>query len=507
MVLGLNSMKRIFLLISFSLYCLVLFAQQPESPLPEVAWKIAELGRYQLDSHDNGEAFERSIVYLSASEAVAAVHFAKEDGVVRIDENGKVAWECMMPSQMMGMGKMGDRIVAFYEPKGNIGQIHGVGIDVHDGKKLFDKIVYESKEATYDAIAFLNRPSGTFNNLLVRTTPGKWRRSIFNGGPSFQDRTSSASCKAIFFDQDLTTVKTIDIKVDENYRFLGAVANEEGAFYFSNKADDEMIVEEWDASSGATGKLHVSLPLRKGSGLTPVFNIDPQNSRNVLSAMSYYNSDKDLVFQVYQFDFKAKKARSSNAQPKDKAFARSVEVVEAENKEVYKQNLTSVVESLSPVKIMRVADKIVVIRDTKSTYANDYGMKSGATHHTSGPAVVSFLDNGLKPLKDLAINKQFDVFLDYGRTTGVYAQNGKLYLIGNALTGIAAYSNVICVINTETMTSEKFEIVKKLTLGGGIFAEPNATLWFNNSFLLNQVIKNGTLHVTNIHTQLQKVVF
>ena len=507
MLLGLNPMKQIFLLISFSLYCLILSAQQPEPPLPEVTWKITEMGRYQMDSYDNGEAFERSIVYLSASEAVAAVHFAKEDGVIRVDENGKVAWECRVPGQMMGLGKMGDRIMAFYEIKGNFGQIHGVGIDVHDGKQLFDKIVYESKENTYDAIAFLNRPSGTFNNMLVRTTPGKFRKSIFNEAYSFHNRTSSISCKAIFFDQDLAAVKWTDIKVEENYRFMGAVANEEGAIYFSNRADDEMIVEEWDASSGATGKLHVPLPLRKGSGLTPVFTIDPQNSRSLLSAMSYYNSDKDLVFQVFQFDFKAKKAHASNAQPKDKAFAKSVEVVEAKDKEVYKQNLSGVVGSLSPIKIMRVADKIVVIRDTKSTYSNDYGMRSGATHHMNGPAVVSFLDNGLKPLKDLAINKQFDVFLDDGRTTGVHAQNGKLYLVGNALTGIAAYSNVVCVINTETMTSEKFEIVRKLTLGTGIFAEPNATLWFNNSFLLNQVIKDGTLHVTNVHTQLQKVVF
>ncbi|MBE7171710.1 MAG: hypothetical protein INR73_14065 [Williamsia sp.] len=500
-------MKKPFLLISSSLYCLLLFAQQPETPLPEVAWKITEMGRYQIDSYDNGEAFERSIVYLSASEAVAAVHYAKEDGVIRIDENGQVAWECRVPGQMMGLGKMGDRIMAFYEPKGSIGQIHGVGIDVLDGKKLFDKIVYESMENTYDAIAFLNRPSGTFNNLLVRTTPGKWKRSIFNGGPSFQERASSASCKAIFFDQELAAVKNLEIKVEENYRFLGAVANEEGAIYFSNKADDEMIVEEWNAGSGATGKLHVPLLVRRNSGLTPVFSIDPLNGRNLLSAMSYYSSDKDLVFQVYQFDFKAKKAHSSTPQLKDKAFAKSVEVIVAKDKEVYKENLSSVIESLSPVKIMRIAGKIAVIRETKNTYFNNNGTRNGPTHYMNGPAVVSFLDNGLKPLKDLAINKQFEVFLDAGRTLGAHAQDRKLYVVGNSLTGIAAYSNVLCVINTETMTSETYEIVRKLTLGTSIFAEPNATLWFNKGFLLNQVIKDGTLHVTNVHTQLQKVVF
>lgn len=498
-------MKYLLLLLSL-FYChQIVVAQQPQPPLPEVEWKIDEAGRYRWDSYDNADPYEKSIVHLNASEAVAGVRFSKgEYGVVKVNENGTVAWECRLPGLLMGLGKMGDKVIAFYEMKGNFGQIHAVSIGVDKGEKLLDKIVHQGREDAYDAITIQNRPSGVFNDLLIRATSSKIRKGMIGAGFPSELRASSLSCKAVFLDANLESVRTVDMKADGNDTFLGSVVNEEGNIYICHKAEDEMVVDEYNGNSGAANRLQVSLETKKGSAFYPVFGIDAQNGQNVLAAVNYHNRDKDFVFQVFQFDFKEKKAGSSDARIQDKSYAKSIETVEA--KDVYKAGLTTFVESLYPVKILRVSDKLVVIREIRRTdimYEN--GRSTGTVHYRSGPAVVSFLDNQLRPLKDLAFIKQFEVFVDVARTLGVHVQNDKLYLVTVSLTGIAAYSNAICTINTSTMSSEKYEIVRKLTLGAGVMSEPNATIWFDHSLLLNQLISKGLLRVKDINTVLQKV--
>src|ERR1700750_2415476 len=108
-------MKKLSILVLVLHVCLFAISQKANPPIiPEVDWKLTAIPTeistaYNMETYTS---FEKGIVYVSETEAVAPVYFEKDNSIIKINRNGKVMWTSLMPGQVKGVSKFNGNILA-----------------------------------------------------------------------------------------------------------------------------------------------------------------------------------------------------------------------------------------------------------------------------------------------------------------------------------------------------------------------------------------------------------
>ncbi len=495
---GLPRFSRLLLTLLFFLsFCLPsLRAQVQEEPLPQVEWRIIDPGQEGKYSFDRSARFNKGIIYLNKFEAIASVEMpGDENGIVRINDKGVVSWLSKIPGIILGVGKTGDKLMLIYAPKDSDGQtVYGILMDPAQGKVLVDKLVYENKEDRNNEIIVQTTPTGVFKDIMVRTTTEKRKKSVFGVG-DFIAREHTEGCKILYLDESVSVVKTVPVKIYADDRFIATLVNESGSVFVCTTSNDLLLVQQYD-DAGLKNKLVTSFEFKAGSVYSPVFMADQDT---LLAAISYTNKEKDRVMQVNQFDFVNKKVLT-RTQLLDKAYAKSLSPIETAGIKSIDMNGGNI-EALQPKKIVRLSGKWIVVSEICIV---DYARQSGQLY-TNGHLVVNFFDGMMNPLKELCFSKAFRSFVPYGISLGSFKGNDRLYLVTGSLNGLISYGNVFCSINTLSMSPEKFVAFKKSPMTSEIAIEPDATLWFGNSFLMSQMVTKNFFKVKSNKSVLQRV--
>jgi hypothetical protein len=488
-------MKKIFLLTAL-ISTAALNAQNTATLPGERTWSFhSVLTNVNVWGDPVQKAFQSGIVYTSPTEAIVPVRYKKWTyGLMKINNEGNVLWEIRIPNNIIGLGKLKENLVVFYTPETYpIRVIHAAVINPADGKKLKENTVYENEKAG-NSVKVVNKPSGQFSHLSIRLSD--------NMGERFPTRTKDYAIRkltAVYLDAELNPKLTEVKLLSTSSQYLGSIANEEGHFFTSMLSSDELVVERFDRATGQTEKLSTPFKFNSKADYFPVMTADLQNNHGIFMAMHYEGTDKDARNQLYHFDFSTKKILLAPEEKLNGSYAKTLDPVKVHNGPT--SGLGSI-EHLQVIDILQTGDKLIGIKEIKW-----FDISSNDRFHEA--LVVSIYDRKLNLLKNLTYNKKLQTSSSAGRSLGYHVQNGKLYIILNALTSvIGTYGTMLLVINLDNMSFEKTSMLEKNKIGDRVFAESGASLWFANELLISNIVpKKEHYSVDELNTIFQKVAF
>lgn len=229
------------------LYFNLLPAQRPKGQSREMEWSVKQVPTDIADRFKHERGFSKGILYTEANEAISSVKFTdKEFGLVKVNSTGKVVWELRLMYSVVGLGFLNKQVIVFYcddDAKNN--QLHAAIVDPVTGKKLLDKIVYDHRGETTVEYKVQNKNSGVFNNLMIRVTGDNDKLSYF--GPSGLEKSLiTVKCSALYFDENLSVLKTTDLRTGSDYQFLACLMADDGTLYICSKTEDDIVVEQFD---------------------------------------------------------------------------------------------------------------------------------------------------------------------------------------------------------------------------------------------------------------------
>jgi len=405
------------------------YAQKADPPLSENPWHIQELNEATGNFY-SPSSFKKSIIYLNDG-AIGAVQFNREEwGAVRINQQGKIVWQVKVKGLIAGIGRRGDDILLFCSDEKDVIKtanlfvnktptfgfsktISAVLVNGTTGKKIQEKVVFDNGQDAYIDSRILIRPDGTFISLLVRVSNSE--KSRMDPDKELKERLTSAKLSLLELQTDLS-VKTIDIKAaGKEGLFLGSQVGKNDDFFFCSILDDQLIVERFQQSGVATGKLSTPLAVRSFNiKAEPVTAIDPFDPEVIFVGLHYRNKGKGIVNQVFGFNFSTKKIVGTGEEELDKSYRKSLEVNEI--RELQKGSLVDM-DALKVIDIVATKDKITVIKEIQFTQSS--AVNSAGIRFRNDVLVVSIYDRQWKLLKTITLDKKYEANMPVGRSIGI----------------------------------------------------------------------------------------
>ena len=206
-------------------------------------------------------------------------------------------------------------------------KINAILINSTTGKKIEDKVIFENGQSAYIDYRILTDMDGSFVSLLVRIS--NCEKTRIDPDKELKERLTSA--KLLLLDlQSYLSVKTIDIKAaGREGLFLGSQLGKNDDFFFCSILDDQLIVERFQQSGVAVGKLSTPLAIRATRiTVKPVTTINPFDQDEIIVGLHYKSESKDITNQVFGFNFSAKKVISTGEDDLGKSYKKSLEINE-----------------------------------------------------------------------------------------------------------------------------------------------------------------------------------
>jgi hypothetical protein len=486
-------MKTLLLLSLSSLSFLFINAQKVQTLPAEKDWVIKSVASNAKEwFFGTDDVFDKDILYLNDSEVVFPVRYDnKASGLVKMNKDGKVVWTLNFTSAVLGIGKQKNGVIVFLWT--DVG-ISATIVDVFTGKNGREQGVYSTtkKEGAHPIV--LNDAAGNFKSLVLRIDATHGERF-----PETSDRNAITKLMTITADEQLN-LNGKELKlVGAGNTFVGVAVNDEGELFVCSQNEGQIFVEQFSAQGNQLNKLTTSFSLKKKGSYISAMTIDPQNKKAVLLGMHYESDKKSSKNIFYTCDFTAKKVIASNEEELDKDFARSLHAVKEHRGPAGRLGS---IEDLQIVDILPIADKIIVIKEMRSA-GNPTSSVIDLFHEY---VVVSFYDRSWKLLGNVAYDKMLQTSSS-GRSLGYWMDNGKLYIVANALSSILAdYATLLLTIDVNSMQLQKISVLDKSGLEARSFIEAGGTIRFGNVLYLQNMIPQKAHYNTRfMHTVLQRV--
>jgi|GEM_PF-6598195 len=437
--------------------------------------------------------FANKILHASKTEVVGAVELtSKSWGIVKMDEKGIVKWTTPIKGITIGIGKMGEDLIAFYVddklwPK----KITSILLDQYSGKVKKEKVIYESNEPYGFEINVLNRPSGDFDRLIVRLSEYKAGIKFMGGNTLLLSKTRKLN--EIKLDKNLTaqTNSNIPTEVLKN-DFIGCLVDNNSNSFYITQAGKNVIVEKIDSTGNPIAKLSANLGYTTKDYLHIFFKLDESDNSNVLIGL--HSAYKDPANKIFRFDMNKGKVFESPTESLNKSYAKSLDLINLPS--VMKAGFQDI-ETLEIREILSYADVYVVVKEVQGG-RDSYGDRSDHL-------VVSFYDKELKHLKTTGLQKKFQTNSLHGHSIGIRKDFDKLFILTNASTGINRFATIFCAIDIKNMKIEKAELLNNSNIPAPGVSEPGATLWFDRSFFIQYMEAKGWPRIEDLNAILQKV--
>lgn len=486
-------MKTFLLLCLSSFSFLSIEAQKVQTFPGEKNWVIKGVASNAKEwFFGTDDVFNKDILYFNNNEVVFPVRYDnKASGLVKMNKEGKVLWTLDFTSAVLGIGKQKDGVIVFLWTDSGIS---ATMVDATTGKNGKEQGVYSAtkKEGAHPIV--LNDGAGNFKYLIIRIDATHGERF-----PETSDRDAISKLIAITADEQLNlNAKELKL-VGSGNAFVGTAVNDEGELFVSSQNEGQILVEEFSAQGTQLNKLMASFSLKRKGAYIPVMTIDPQNKKAVLLGM-HYDSDKKSSRNIfYAFDFAVKKVTGSNEEDLDKDFGRSLHAVKEHKGPAGRLGS---IEDLQIVDILPTTDRFIVIKEMRSA-GNPTSSVIDLFHEY---VVVSFYDRTWKLLGNVAYDKMLQTSSS-GRSLGYWMDNGKLYIVANALSSILAdYATLLLTVDIKSMQLQKTSVLDKSGLEARSFIEAGGTIHFGNILYVHNMIPQKAHYNTRfMHTVLQKV--
>lgn len=107
-------------------------------------------------------------------------------------------------------------------------------------------------------------------------------------------------------------------------------------------------------------------------------------------------------------------------------------------------------------------------------------------------------------MANLVVPKRFRFNGPVGVASSIHVKDNSLYLVSSIDKG-SGRSAIVATINVQEAKMNKIEQVKKTDIKGGHPADPQATLWFKDSFVISYLDADGVmLRIARMQANLQK---
>jgi hypothetical protein len=472
-----------------------------DPPMEQAEWVIDDVSSDVSIFHHDDNSFNKGILYISSNEALIPVHLKKKEwGVMRINSNGKVLWQTNIASNILGMGRMKEKVIVFFkEDNDKEGLIKVAVLDIGSGEKLEEKTAFGYAGEHGAEILIQNTSIGDFSHIIIRSTGEKGGYFRMATGRQ-ESNLQTTKCEAVFFDDAGNLTERFSLNIPKESEFLGTLVTSEKNICVIYKEAEQIAASMYDASGKLSASLQTPFAVRKNTFSDPTIQIDSRDPKKIWLSIRYVTKDKNAGHRLINFDFGARKATVSEEEIFGKEYGRSIQFEEVDK---VKKGGTKDLESLQPTAILANGENIIVIKEAKYSFTSD----RGSTRYITDGLILSFYNRQAKHLKTIGLDKTYEAFIPLGRSVGYHMYGKKLYLTTVALAGIGAYSNLLCIVDTDAMKFEQFTILDRGRLGRDRAIEPAATLWFEKSALASYIIPVGGLMIREFNAVLQKINF
>jgi hypothetical protein len=475
----------------------------------EYPWSIHDLKITGIRFADLSQGNSLYAISVNDKEKIIPIKINKNEfGVCKVNNTGKQIWQVNLPGEITGLGKFGTNIIAFsVDDKLRTHIIDAYILDQKNGKILQKKIAYKNTTDFLLETKVQNKPDGSFNDLLVRTSNFVPKTTLRFSSPR-EDEWAINKLEALFFTPDLT-IKSIDIKPSvAPDMFCGSVVCKNGDIAIAAIQKDNLYLFRFNTAGKETGKIFTPMPnteLALATQLSP----DEADDNSIIVATRYSPSKKTIALKLLRFDFGAARVTVSDDLEINKGFAKSLNLNEVKGS---KTDGIKNIESLRLVGITQWQNKIAILQQIENSYmrtdiSNPRNNDILPTYYTAA-WVLSIYDKSLKPLHTLSLDRKFETGIALGLSIGYHLRNEHLYIVCPTETGNERYGTLFSDVN---LAEEKIEVNEKLEkedLKKLNFIEGGSTLWFDKTMLLHYIIGNNKfLGSPEIHSMFQEVEY
>lgn len=496
------SLALVFLII----YSSICVAQKLKRSTEKLNWATTSLAGNGVHSRASGEnkytthiddpydlasgEFNNYVLKVSATERIIPVKLKKQWGIVRVNNDGKIIWEFQRDAEehMIGIGMMGNDVILIlgdYQKK--ITTAKAVLVNGATGAIIRDRIVFEFSETDYFKFRMQNDENGVFKNLLVISHEKK-------GTPSIQ---------SVNIDAQLMNSPTVTLRPTYTpVKFAGSLISKSGEIVLADFSEDQLTI----AKFGKDGKelKKISIPIeRKSDRFQSVIQFDISNPEAIIIALKYSPTKKDWATRILRFDLKTGKVTSSPVEPLEKTHAENYKLVDV--KGVSDGNVKWIEDAVI-AGLVQWQDKIVIISEIRTSVTKQVSNNRIDIDYTNHALMLSVYDVALKLKGTTGIKKRYHSNLPSSLTAGFHVYNNKLIVLSSASTGLTSSEVIVVTLNLDTEQMEPVKLASDLKRSGFSACELNATLWFDDSFLVQELKMGKGMFNPPLNCVLHKMV-
>lgn len=452
------------------------------------SWPIVMYPTFKTSDGD----FKSSIVNLSETEVAALISFKGNSyGVMKLNENLKTVWTTPIPGEPYYLFKFFDNLLVVsstgkgFKPATDI-----FLIDAKTGKLLKRKPWLEQVQEQEQTTLWHPVTSNNSRDyrLVIRSFEKKDRRAI-NG------------LHIATFDKDLEVVSIDKIPILNGGDFINCALNDAGDLMVLSENNGQLIGQCFTAKTWVPKeKVAVPFNARNKSKFSAQIRPSLQAGNIAYTIVAYKNEEKDEVSSVIKMDFNTGKFFSNDI-TLNKNFYKAVKSKYSAPKDFDKPDFGDW-DNLKFIDLVEVGDKVAILREVRLSYES-----SSRTYWYTGDALFSLLSDKMENTGDIIIPKRFRLNGPVGISSAIQVKNNNVYFVSGYDRG-AGRKALVAKIDPVSAQIKFMEEIKKTDIKGGYPADPQATLWFKNSFVISYLDADATmLRIVRIQANLQQVSY
>lgn len=448
----------------------------------------------QNKKHKKAPIYHWSLIStLYLSDSTGAGLYNQEDkkyGIAFLDESGLVAKEVLLPGYALGMGKLNDKIIAFYTLENildykNIKSIHGVLLDTRSMTILQDRVVYEYPGENKIINDVQNDTLGNFQHLLVRETAIKGSGHDDDNEYKYKIlRCATTSLTQVKVSDRLESSASTMTGAAIGGNFISTCTNRQGETFIISQSNDQLIAEQFGQDGKLLSKLTSPLELEAKSRcyFGQVTRLDTTTDKTLSIAIKCSNNKKDHTLTTICFDFANDLAWNSGTKVLNKSYRRELKKAPGYQKiEDFKY-----IENLIPMGVIALGDKWIVWNDIQRVKTISPPNASSYNGYINAGSIVSVYDKKMQLLQNVFLDKFYMSYLNSGSGFSFHVTEGKLIALGSEKTHPITFTEFYYTLDPEKLTISKQPADKeRLKISRPL--EPTTVYWFRHNVVVNRV--------------------
>ena len=500
--------KNLFFVFVF-LCSSVTYAQELQSELQDQDWRIIpgsyetnkpawDVYVYPVFKHSDGD-FNMSRVILSPTEAVVLVSFEGDEyGVLKIDDKLSVAWKHKLKGVPHLIIKFGKNLLVRTRP-----DISKMGRKKESGIYLIEP---QTGEIVKQLDNFGDIAKGGASYYELKFLVNESMNEIKLGIRYYEEKLPAITrgMNLVTLDYDLKVVSNEKIPLVNNGLYLNCALNNNGDFVFlSAEENNQLKVQTFEAKTWIPQK-RILIPFhpRKKSKFFGELYLSSFNPDHAFVYVDYLNDEKEEIRAIHKIKFSTE-TFFSYERVLGKDFIKNVKAgYEIVNKKLDKPDF----DDWDKMKVIRIIDngeRVIVFEEVRYSYQSPQ-VNSDRIYWTTGDGLINFLNSNMKPLTHTVIPKRFRLNGPVGLSSSLHIKENKIMLVSGYDKG-KGRTAIYAQIDASSGRIDKIEELKKDRIRDNYPADPQATLWFDDSFILSYLDADGAmLRIKRIQANLQR---